>query len=461
MRVAAIARLEQHAVVAKNAFSLYGSTIVTSAFGFGFWWLAAHRLLAVEVGQASAALSAVQLVATICVLGLNTLLISELARDRTSAQTLLTTAVVVVVATSSVAGIAVSIVLSLVSSTYTQMLGNPLAVIAFTAGVIVTAVTLVLDDACIGLLRGGLQLQRNTFFAIAKLLLVPVAAVLLPHGHGIGLVLAWTIATALSVWFLRPMLHVGAGPRIVDRQLIRRNTKLALNHHWLNIAIQAPRLIMPVIAVAVIGPALTAAFYAATLLVNFVNIIPSQLATVLFAVNAGDHEKLRREGRFTLLVSTGLAVASAPAFWLLSPFALRLFSANYLSARHAMILLGFTTLPSAVKSHYVVISRVQGRLTRAAITSTIGAAIEVAVAAAGGVIGGVTGMAAGLLIAQLIEALLFAPTVSHAILGRGNDSVPPSAVETSSDGTEPSNTASLASPSNVATLSREQSGAMS
>src|ERR1035438_6627611 len=73
----------------RNAASLYGSTIVTSALGFFYWFMAARLLPAASVGIASAIQSAAQLLSVVCVLGLSTLLISELSVDRTHARSLM------------------------------------------------------------------------------------------------------------------------------------------------------------------------------------------------------------------------------------------------------------------------------------------------------------------------------------------------------------------------------------
>lgn len=416
-------QLTQHATVASNALSLYGTTIVTSGLGFAFWWFAAHRLTATEVGAGSSVISAVQLVAVVCVLGINTLLIGELSRDASRAATLVTTAVAVVASVSVVAGVAVSIGLSSASA-YAGLLGGPFRVLVFTFAVVVTAVSLALDDACIGLLRGGLQLRRNTFFAAGKLALIPLAAVLLPRGRGVGLVLAWTVAAALSLLFMRPLLTAGSARCTVDMRLIRQHAGLALSHHWLNIATQTPRLAVPVVAFALLGGRLSAAFYVAALIVGFVSIIPYHLSTVLFALKPGDAVGLRRQARFTFTVSIGLAVISVPAFAFLSSFSLRLFSPEYVTATRAMMLLGLTILPSAIKAHYIAVSRVHGRLTRAALTSTVGAGLELAAAAVGAHGYGITGMAAGLLLAQVVEAAMFAPPVAAVVLGRG-DRQPP------------------------------------
>ena len=69
-------------------------------------------------------------------------------------------------------------------------------------GVVLTGVSLVFDQATIGLMRGGLQLTRNAIFAAAKLLALPVAAIILHDQFGVGIVACWMAGIALSMLLL-------------------------------------------------------------------------------------------------------------------------------------------------------------------------------------------------------------------------------------------------------------------
>ena len=410
--------LRQHSVVAGNALGLYGSTLVTSALGFAFWWLAARSLPAGEVGLGSAGLSAVQLVATLSIVGLNTLLLGELAQDPQRAPTLLTSACATVAVTGTVGALGVAGALALSSDSYQQMFGSPLRIAAFVLAVVVTGLTLVLDDACVGLLRSGLQLRRNAVFAVAKLALLPVTTLLLPAGRGCALVLAWAIGALGSLAAVRPLARVGTARRRVDRALLRAIAGPAIRHHWLNVAVLAPRFVLPVLAVPLLGEASTAALYTAVMIVSFVNVVPFHLSTVLFAIAPGDERRLRREMRFTLTVSAGLAVVGGLLLAVGAGWTLSVFGHGYTVAAPALVVLGLATFPMAVKSHYVAVSRVKGLLSRAAWTSSLGAGAEVLAAAVGGVRGGLTGFAVGMVLAQCLEAVVFAPTVWRALHGR-------------------------------------------
>ena len=64
-----------------NSASLICTTVVTSSLGFVYWWLAAQLFSPEAVGLASAAISAMTLLATISIFGLGTMLIGELPRQ--------------------------------------------------------------------------------------------------------------------------------------------------------------------------------------------------------------------------------------------------------------------------------------------------------------------------------------------------------------------------------------------
>src|SRR3954467_957900 len=79
-----------------NAGSLFATTLVTSLLGFVYWWVAARWFPPDSIGIAAASISAMMLLGQICVLGLGTLLITELPRQPDKAGSLISTALTVV-----------------------------------------------------------------------------------------------------------------------------------------------------------------------------------------------------------------------------------------------------------------------------------------------------------------------------------------------------------------------------
>jgi hypothetical protein len=127
---------------------------------------------------------------------------------------------------------------------------------------------------------------------------------------------------------------------------------------------------------------------------------------------------MREQVRFTLAVSAVLALVAAPGVYLVSGFALSLFSSADLTARTAMALLGLGVGPFAIKAHYVVVARVRGQMGRAARLTTAGSILEISLASVGGAMGGITGISIGWLIAAGVEAVLLGPAVYRAATAR-------------------------------------------
>lgn len=397
----------------RNAASLYGSTVVTSFLGFFYWFIAARMVSAQAVGIASAVQSAAQFISIFCVLGLTTFVISELAIDKTMARSLTLTAAVGVGVLAAVVSLGVGVVLQFSSSSISEGVAGTVGILVFVVLSSLSTILLVLDDACIGLLRGDLQLRRNAVFAISKLILLPILIVVWAQQSGIELIVAWTAGLAISTLVL--VLELGKLTKGESTRLDFKNIfdkrRLMFRHHWLNLSIQSPRLVFPVLVALIISPKANAAFTATLLVVGIVQMVPNLLSTVLFALAPGNETALRLEVRKTMRISLVLSLASAPCFFIFAGLILRLFGSNYAIASTAMGLLGLSTYPYAIKSHYVAIARVQGRMQQAVFRSIGGACLEIALAAFGGSVHGLTGVASGILVALTLESAMYWPTV--------------------------------------------------
>jgi O-antigen/teichoic acid export membrane protein len=416
------ARASLEGPLVRNAASLYGSTIVTSFLGFFYWLIAARMAPARAVGIASAVQSAAQLLAIFCVLGLSTLLISELSHDGSQARSLMLTAATLVGLVSAVTAGVVSLVVHSISSTVGSGLSGPVGTLVFILLSSFTTILVVLDDACIGLLRGDLQLGRNIVFAVSKLLLLPLLILAWSTQSGTELVVAWLAGLMISLVTLTiklTQLTRGQASGLDFRGLFGKR-RLMVGHHWLNISISAPGLVLPILVATVVSPEANASYTAAMLVIGFVNVIAIHLATVLFALKPGDESALHREVKKTMRICLVLALASAPFFFVFSHLILSIFGPSYTSASTALAILGLSTYPIAVKAHFVSISRVRGRMARAGISALIGACFEVGLAAVAGVKYGLTGVAAGYVSAVFIEVAIYGPTVFGVLRASGN-----------------------------------------
>jgi O-antigen/teichoic acid export membrane protein len=421
LRPAVGATWRRHHDLLANACSLLATTGVTSGLGFTFWTFAARQFSQQAVGYGSAAVSAMSLLGTIGVFGLGTVLMGELPR-RSARAGLVSASLLASGLGSVLLGIGFAVVAPLISRRFGDMMGTPVEALLFATGVVLTAVTSVFDQATIGLLRGGVQLARNLTFAAAKMLALPLAAVIMHDQFGIGISMSWVAGMAASLATSAIWLRIRGSPVLPrpDWGVLRGLGKTAVAHNWLNLAIAVPVMLIPVLVTVVVSPAANAAFYVAWMLTSFLEAVPGALSTVLFAVAAAEPHMIPRKLRFAFKMSLLIGVPGMVALCLSAHFALGLFGIGY--ARQATVplwLLSLAYLPLLPKTFYIAVCRATGKVSRAAIVLTTFAAIELIAAGVGGKVGGLNGVSFAILVIAVIEALVTAPAVFRTMSERG------------------------------------------
>ena len=418
-----LARLKQYvvsnSVLILNAGSMVGTTLVTSGLGFAYWWLAARLFPASAVGLASAAVSAMMLIGVISMMGLGTLLIGELPRRPGQRISLIITALTVSGLAAGVLGFAFAAIAPVISDELDPIAHDFGTMVLFAFGVMLTATSLVLDQAMIGLLQGELQLWRNTMFATIKLVALWGVGLLVADELGMTIYATWALGNGISLVILAVIVvwqrrkHILYRPKL---QHIRSLGRAALGHHALNLSLQAPGYTLPVIVTALLSASINASFYIAWMIATFAFIIPSHLTTVLYAVSASDPETLAHKARTTLRLGLGVGAVACIGLIVVSGFVLGFFGEHYANeAAWCLRVLGIGVLPLVIKHHYVAIRRVRNEAGRAASIMVFGSLLEVTLAAIGASQGDLTGLAVGWLIAVSLEALYMVPEVYRVV----------------------------------------------
>jgi O-antigen/teichoic acid export membrane protein len=404
-----------------GASSLAATTCITSALGFAYWAFAARLYPQQSVGYGSAAVSAMTLLGTAGMLGLGTVLIGELPR-RTAGGGLVSAALLTSGFGSLLFGLIFIIAAPQISGRFHDMSRTTTQSIIFIVGVAFTSVTMVFDQATIGLMRGSLQFTRNLAFALTKLIILPVVAFVIHDQLGVGITLSWVVGTVASVVPILFQLHIN-GSRVFpkpDWAILRGLGRTALAHNWLNLAITIPRSFIPVLVTVVVSPTANAAFYAAWTLTGFLYIVPMHLATVLFAIAAADPKVIARKLRFSLRLSVVIGMTGIAGLSVGAHIALGMFGAGY--AREAtipMLLMLIGYLPTIPKTHYIAVCRATGRVSRAAAVLTVSAIVEIIGATLGGDARGLTGLTIALVGVFVLEGLVTTPPVLRSAFGNG------------------------------------------
>lgn len=413
-----LGRLRGHLDLLLNAGSLMATTAITSLFGFAYWWLAARTAPAEAVGQASAAVSAMTLIGTIGMFGMGTMLISHLPALRGPKWELISTCLLTAGGAATVGGLAYVTLAHAAIPGLRHALGGPAVTVLLVFGIALNAMTLVLDEALVGLLAGPLQLTRNFWFSVLKLVLLGGLALTPVAITGGELLLTWIAGLVLSVAILgRALRRRGMLDSLRPRRaLLRGRGRATFDHNLLNLATYLPRAALPLMVTAVLSAEANASFYTAFMVTSFLAMVPGNVALTLFAVASGDKSALRSKVRMGLLIClvTGLpvsivvAVAARPI--------MAIFGDRYAAtAGGALAILALTYLPFVFHHFFLAISRVQNRLRGAGIFSVFAGLAELGAAWYGGSRGSLTDLVAAVAIVMGIETVLVAPTVLRVV----------------------------------------------
>ena len=437
-----VAGWRRHRDLLDNALSLFVATGLTSLLGFFYWTVATRMFSQQAVGYSSASVSSMTLLGTIGIFGLGTLLIGELPRRSGTRAGLVSAALLTCGLGSLILGLGFAVVSPRVSTNFALTVGAPGRAALFVTGVVLTGVTMVFDQATIGLLRGGLQLTRNIAFAVAKLLALPAAAIFLHDELGFGITAAWVAGMAVSLAFTAVWLRY-KGTHILPRphwSILRQLGWTAMAHNWLNISLAVPFTLLPVLVTVLVSPAANGAFYIASMLSGFLYVVPIHLANVLFAVVAADPQVLAKKLRVALRLSFMIGLPGMIVLVAGAHFLLRLFGPGYADeATLPLVLMAIGYPLSVPKVLYIDVCRASGRVTRAAVVLTTFSILELGAAAAGALWHGLMGLSVTLLAARFVEALLVTPAVFRVAMGHGRHRRPAtgvSAAATCAHGTE-------------------------
>jgi O-antigen/teichoic acid export membrane protein len=409
-----------------NFAAMFGTTLLTSLLGFVYWWVAARYVPKAEFGFASAAISAMMLLSNLGMMGLGTLLIGELPRQsRSVAGSMIMTALLIGGVVSSVFGAGFALLSPYLSPDLAVLSNNLWNLLIFSSGVALTSVTMIIDHAVIGMLRGSLQLWRNAVFAAGKLCILVIAGILFATIDGMAIYQTWLLGNLLSMATLgiQVMYQGGKVFHKPDWQFTGRLKRSAMGHHALNLAIQVPSLVMPIVVTIILGAETNGSFYAAWMVANFVFTIPSHLATILYAVGSANIQALRTKLYLTMHISLLAGCVAIVGFWLFSRLIMSAFGSDYVEqASVALQIISLGVFPFIVKYHFVTILRLQDQTEKAVIVLAMAGVLEIGFSVIGAFTYGLVGLSIGWIIASYIETVYMLRPIFAIMTARSQQS---------------------------------------
>lgn len=419
----------------RNGHVLTFNSVVTAALGAGYWALAARWYPADAVGRNYSAVSAMMLLAGVGQLNLTNVLLRFVptAGDRT--RRLVTRAYLAAcVFTVFLAGM--FLLLVPVISPGLLFLRHPLLGGCFIMAAAAYAVFVIQDGVLTGLRRPDWVVLENAVFAVGKIVLVGVLAIVLKP---VGILVSWALALVLAISLTNGYLYASAFPRHAgmppdERADASRPTTgyIAADYvaalFWLGAT-----ALLPIIVLNSLGPDQAAYFSLAWLAGFSLYQLNASMGESLVVEAANDPAQLLKHCRQVLRHTGMLLLAGTLLLVPLAPLVLRVFGTDYAENGAGLLrLVALSALPNLVVITAVSACRAQRRMRM-----LIGILAVVCLLATGLTllllpVIGIAGAGAGWLIAQTVVAVwlwlqkpLWLPVRGRVPLltGRGPDGV--------------------------------------
>ncbi|MGW2513198.1 lipopolysaccharide biosynthesis protein [Streptomyces scopuliridis] len=406
----------------RNAYALMLSTGVSAALGLGFWLVAARYYTEEAVGQGSAAIAAMRLLASLTATTMIGAVVRYVPRAGRATGALVWRAYAVSSLVVCAACVVFLATLDLWGPSYAPLDGVT-AGLVFTAACVAWALLTLQDGVLTGLRRAFWVPVGNAAFSLGKLLLLAAFATALPV---LGVFVSWAAAIALSVlplgWliFRRLIPRQAAadhdreppGAREIGRFLAGDSVGALFSLAMINL--------LPVLVAVRFDAAHNAFFYTAYTVGGTMEFMAINMASSLTAHASHSPDRLAEGVRGALRRMTVLLVPVVLVLVVFAPQVLAPFGADY--ARHGttvLRLLAAAALPRVVVELYIGVLRVQGRTGMLAALQ--GAMCVLVLGSALFLLGpaGISGAGLAMLLSMTVMALIAAPGLRAALRSGG------------------------------------------
>ena len=339
--------------------------VVSAGLGFAFWMIVALLYTEREVGWGSAVISAMILLSELALLGFASSVVRFLPKAGKPVRLInfyMTWASIIatVIAVIFVAG------LDFWSPALNFVGANIIFSLAFVLFVVILALCRITDSVFLARRRTDFILYRATMLQVIKLFL-PVLLVIWLHTFGIAA--SWGVAAAVSLlvsfFIFLPRVQKDYRPIPVFKARITGSMwRYSAGSYFTALFSGAPRLVLPLMVVNLLGPQQNAYFYISWLLAAMLFSIPTAVSQslVVEGVHAGD--KLGTDIRRSLVFTFILLIPALILLFVLGKWLLLLFGGGYSENGLQLIrVLGFSSLLVGINMVYSSVLRVQMRIT--------------------------------------------------------------------------------------------------
>ncbi len=428
------ARLRAHlnSPLFRNAYALMVNTGTTGILGIGYWLLAARHYSAVDVGRASAAYSAMNLLSGFTAFNLVGAIVRFVPQSGKRTSALVLRAYLF----SSVASVLLATLCLLTVShwgaSYVELRGL-VPGICFVVAVVAWGIFTLQDGVLTGLRSAMWVPLENGLFGIIKIILLLGLAASLPV---FGIEISWMLPVVVSLPLVNLLIFARLMPRHVRRTsdrvppTVRQVGRFLAGDYTGALCLLATTNLVPIAVAVRVGPGMNAYFYMAWTIGGVLDLLAINMATSLTVEGAFDSATLGANCRTALRRMMVILVPVAFTVALLAPLALHLFGHGYAAyGARILVLLAMATLPKAVTELYLGALRAQSRTKLIAVIQIARAVLLLGLALALTGTIGLVGAGIAAFASQAAIAIVIAPGLRRVLRAGRERALPTDAEE--------------------------------
>lgn len=399
---ARVGALGLHSPVVRASLALIVNTGLNAVLGLAYWVTAARLLPSDIVGAGAAGVSSVMFVASLGWAGAQFVLLRYVPVAGRATGRLVVAAYIVAL----VAAVSAGVVFLLAARQQPDLafLTADVAAGALFLGAVATWVVFSLQDAVlVGIGRAAWVPLENAAFGFTKLALLVVLTTLASPW---ALVASWFGATVALVLIVNAIL-ARRPTRDQDPSLppARRLVRFGLEQHAITILVASSDTLVPLLVLAVLGPASNAYYYAAWTVSFSLRLMVVNIGSALTAESSRTGVDRAAASRHASRLAALLIAPIVLVTFVIAPFLMRIYGDEYVAAADALRLFALGLVPFAIVSLFIARQRVAERGGAALAVAALAAAVTLTVSVVAVPAYGITGTGAAWLIGWSAAAI--------------------------------------------------------
>jgi len=356
----------------RNSIYLMLNSGILAVTGFCFWVVAA-RLYPVEgVGFASAAISAMGLLALLSTLGLDYGLIRFLPSADDRANDMINSCFTVGGLTSIILALIFIAGLNIWSPALLPIREHPMFLAAFIAFTAAQALYTFISRTFIAERRAGFALVQGLIFGLLRFVaLVGLAGFFHIFGIFASSGTAMGLAVVVSILLFLPRIQAGYRPLpTINKRIINNILHFSFANYAVSLFSTTPILVLPLLVVNLLGAESNAYFYIGWTMGYVLFVIPTTTSFSLLAEGSHDKEKLTRDVRRSLKLVFAILIPAIVLVFLLGDKILLIFGRAYSENATGLIkILAISALPLSINHIYFSVKRVEMKMKSVVVLS--------------------------------------------------------------------------------------------